>query len=124
MNATLSLLLPALIPSWRFFKSVEPSPRVQWSVGDEDWRELCPRPQHVSIWEMLARLFWNPRWNAALYVVTLAERLVVAPTQHAEDELFRLMAQRGLSGDALRFRVIMVTRDAQEVMYCAEPRPV
>ncbi len=79
MLRMIKLLLPALIPSWRFFKSVEPSPRIEYRFGatgsDAEWSDAFPLPDQVPVAAMLSRLFWNPRWNKYLYVVTCAERL-------------------------------------------------
>ena len=82
MKRLLLLLLPALIPSWRFFKTVEPSPRVQWTLvqdGERKWQEFNPRPEVVSFGRMLRRMVWNPRWNEALFLVSLAERQTIDP---------------------------------------------
>lgn len=118
MIALLRLLLPALVPSWRFFKSVQPSPRVYWQYeGDTDWQEFRPRPAHISPLTMARRLVWNPRWNEALYAVSLAERLTVDPTPHAENEMFRLIMAQADRAGALRFRLIFVTRDTRDITF-------
>lgn len=97
MWRTIGLLLPALIPSWRFFKSIEPSPRIQWRWdapgGDHDWREFRPRPQSVSVLQMIKRLFWNPDWSDYLYVVSCAERIQQDPTAHSIEEIRRAICQ-------------------------------
>ena len=133
------LLLPGLIPSWEFFKAIEPSPRVQWRLfcaplGDgEGWNEFRPRPQRLSVLTILRRLFWNPRWNDSLYLVSLSERLMLNPTAHSVDEIFdRLnyyisppdpVADRPLN---LQFRLIFVRRDGEQITeditYMSEPR--
>lgn len=66
---------------------------------------------------MLARLFWNPDWNEALYAVSLAERLAEAPTDHARDEMFRLIAGQCPTATAIEFRVLFVTRCQAELLY-------
>ena len=45
----LKLLLPALIPSWRFFDTIAPSPRIEYALLHDPhaaaaWREFRPRP--------------------------------------------------------------------------------
>ena len=93
------LLLPALVPSWKFFKTIEPSPRVQWRLLSKtndvvsDWQESRPRPEKVSLLTLARRLFWNPRWNENLYMVSLAERLSLDPSDHSRDELFGLLQE-------------------------------
>lgn len=133
------LLLPALIPSWRFFEAVEASPRVQWAaLADPDavvakWTDYRPPPMTLSLWACLCRLFWNPGRNEGLYMVTLAERLTLAPTPHSITEIFRLIsAERGAATAAfLQFRLVFVHRNKtrvsdhlrQEVTYLSRPRP-
>ena len=97
MASVLSLLLPALIPSWRFFKSVEPSPRVEVCLqssgqATEIWQEFRPRPETLSIVQILRRLFWNPQWNEALYLVTLSERLIREEDPRHAAEIARRVA--------------------------------
>lgn len=133
MLRPLARLLPALIPSWNFFDVIAPSPRVEFarlaSADDaaRDWREFRPRPQHVSSLAMLRRLFWNPRWNESLFVVSCAERLIDQPSGHSADEIFRRVAA-DLGDDAgwLTFRLVFLSRDgetiAREVLFEAAPR--
>ena len=130
------MILPVLIPSWRFFKSIEPSPRVQWAAlsmaGDADpvWRAYRPRPADVAPLEMLWRLFWNPAWNEDLFVVSCAERIRNDPTPHSINEIQRRVireidqTQTGVSDRWFQFRVVFVHRDArgliQEVLFVSE----
>ena len=113
------LLLPALIPSWRFFKTVEPSPRVQWTFvrdGQRTWKEYYPRPQSISFGRMLRRLIWNPAWNDALYLTSLAERQTIEPSSHSYSEIDGRVRRRlhecGVaSGTTYQFRILFVHRD-------------
>jgi hypothetical protein len=134
MRNPLALLLPALIPSWNFFDVIAPSPRIEYAVlpspdpAPAEWREVRPRPAHVSLADMLARLVWNPRWNETLFLVSCAERLMDEPTAHSEDEIFhRIAADLAPGADAwLTFRLVLVQRQGEaivrEVAYLAEPR--
>jgi hypothetical protein len=115
----LSLLLPCLFPSWRFFQEVEASPRVEWRISTNDasaWAELRPRPAHLSVWHMFGRLFWNPDCARTLYMVSLAERMAIQPSAHS---LHALRAQvcddlrkthRLTSHTQLQFRIVWVSR--------------
>ncbi|MEX0304425.1 MAG: hypothetical protein AB3N24_18545 [Leisingera sp.] len=121
----IKLLLPALMPSWRFFKAVDPSPRVEWALLESEtaepgaWQEFRPRPQHLSLVAMAKRMLWNPRWNEGLFLVSCAERLTLTPTEHSKQEILRRIASelnRSLP-DAdkpayLRFRLVFIDRDA------------
>ena len=140
MLRLLSLLLPCLIPSWRFFQAVEPSPRVQWRVllddgtAAADWRLYRPRPNRVSLWTMLRRLVWNPDWNEALFMVSLSERLTLDPTEHSlaeirarvADECASLCAQ-AKRPEQLQFRLIYVSREDDQILpqttYVSDPFP-
>lgn len=136
MLHTLSLVLPVLLPSWRFFQSVEPSPRVQWALLDGgtplDWQAFRPRPAALSPLQMLCRLFWNPHGNEALFVVSCAERIAQDPTPHSIAEIASRIqddiAAMPLRPDRrMQFRLVFVTRDAdgwsEEIVYLSPPLP-
>lgn len=95
MLQTIKLLLPALMPSWRFFAVIAPSPRIEItllkSVQDapDDWQEFRPRPAHLSIGSMIKRMFFNARRNEALFLTSLAERLSSTPTEHSSQEILK-----------------------------------
>jgi uncharacterized protein (UPF0248 family) len=128
MFQTLKLLLPALVPSWRFFDVVAPSPRVEFVLLEtaqdaaDNWQEFRPRPAHLSIGNMLKRMFWNPRWNESLFLVSCAERLIKNPTEHSAQEIVkRIKAElaRGFTEEAatpyLQFRLVFVYRHGAEL---------
>jgi len=128
-----SLLLPALIPSWNFFDVIAPSPRVEYALADsrdaalDVWTEFRPRPLRMPPAAMLGRLFWNPRWNESLFLVSCAERLVEEPTAHGEDEIFRrIAADLAAEPEApawLSFRLLFLDQAGErEVLYQAAPR--
>ena len=125
MLRTLKLLLPAILPSWRFFDFIAPSPRIQFtllSAPDEvphQWHEFRPRPAQLSFKQMLGRMIWNPRWNESLFLVSCAERLMEYPTQHSEDEILkRIMAElkshslatNVTAATHLQFRLLIIKR--------------
>lgn len=133
MFRLLSLLIPALIPSWAFFKAIEPSPRVHWRLLERPdgkatpWHPYRERAQRVSPLAMVYRLFWNPRWNQTLYMVSLAERLTIDPTAHSTSEINRLLAAE-VTGDAglyLQFQLVFVTQEdggrVQSILHLSEP---
>lgn len=134
------LLLPALLPSWRFFDTVAPSPRIQFAVLDREdepepnWRAFRPHPDHLSLGAMTRRLFHNPRWNESLYMVTCAERLLEQPSQFREEEILRRIANAIERGEIesgtthprfVRFRILVIERLAgrinQRVMFTSAP---
>ncbi|OYU71644.1 MAG: hypothetical protein CFE28_09395 [Alphaproteobacteria bacterium PA2] len=123
MRSPLSLLLPAIIPSWNFFDVIAPSPRIEIALvrspdePPEDWREFRPRPERVSLLAMMWRMIWSPAWNESLFLVSCAERLVQAPTLHSQEEIFRRIAADLRSGASephdeawLGFRLAFVRR--------------
>lgn len=137
MLKTLSLILPVLLPSWRFFQTIEPSPRVQWTalskggVALGDWQEFRPRPTEVSALQMIARLFWNASRNDALFVVSCAERIAENPTAHSINEIKRRILydlKQGPIDSAVRsaqFRLVFIFRDetgiTQDILFQSEP---
>ena len=123
----LLLVLPILLPAWRFFKTVEASPRIEWSAG-QGWQPLFPPPARVNLWQILARLFWNPQRNDALFMVSCAERRDDTPTDHSVAEIrARVRRVAGGTGAPLQFRVIFVwDQDASpehEVAFLSDPFP-
>lgn len=128
----LSLLLPGLIPSWQFFKTVEPSPRVQWRAlsddGSGDWHGYAQRPVSIPLNSYLKRLFWNPDWNDALFVVSLAERLIAQETHHNLNEIRRRVAAVSAPSHPqgrLQFRILFIHREGdhlvKEINYVSAP---
>lgn len=116
----LKLLLPALIPSWRFFDMIGPSPRIEYALLHDPhavaaWREFRPRPARLSIGQMLLRLVWNPRGNQSLYLVGCAERLIANPTAHCEREIVESIKVENADASEpwLQFRLVLVSRHGE-----------
>jgi hypothetical protein len=65
---------------------------------------------------MALRMFSNHRRNTQLYAVALAERLVVAPSDHSRDELMRLVAEAHGAAGPLQFRLVFVMREGRDVI--------
>ena len=125
---TLKLLLPALVPSWRFFDVIAPSPRIEYTLIEaaddtpENWQEFQPRPENVSIARMLKRMLWNPRWNEQLFLMSCAERLMAHPTEHSESEILNrigtsLTSKRHETETApyIQFRLVFLLRQGDEI---------
>lgn len=128
----LKLLLPAVIPSWRFFDIIAPSPRIQFALlnvengssENKQWQEFRPRPSHLSFLQMLGHMLWNPWRNESLFLVSCAERLLQQPTQHSEDEILKRIAHDLKTGALLpasktathlQFRLLLVQRVDSEL---------
>lgn len=122
------LLLPALIPSWRFFSDIAPSPRVEFCLQDKtqtllwEWQEFRPRPQRLPLWRMVLRMFWNPDWNESLFLVSCSERMIEAPTHHSVKEIQNRIRRDLLkhptlpTGAQLRFRLVFVRREGKQIV--------
>jgi len=136
----LQYLLPALIPSWRFFDYIAPSPRIEFALQARpddplaNWREFRQHPAHVSSVSMLRSLLWNPRWNESLYMVSCAERIIDEPSAMLENELMLRIANAIQRGEVpydfarpafLRIRIVVLQRKAgqitQQVMFVSAP---
>lgn len=144
--AGVRLMLPAMLPSWRFFDAVTASPRLDYMVvsvggiGSGRWREFRPRVARLGAGAMVRRLFWNAEWNETLFLVSLAERLVgdhgAATEAHSQRELLlrvaRHLQRAGLAGsaDGFRIRLRFVGRPGrgepvtEEVVYRSDLHPV
>jgi hypothetical protein len=127
----LSLFLPTVIPSWRFFKTVAPSPRIEYRLIEGecfgDWQEDRPRPAHLGLGQILRRMLWNPAWNEQLYLVSCAERLIEAPSQHSVDEInLRVARQLPPGPQTLQFRLVFLSREGMRMVKLVEyeSRPV
>ncbi len=120
MLKLLSLLLPALIPSWRFFKEVGPSPRVEYRLNGGPWHLATARPGRFSPVRSLRSLVWNPHWNDTLYLISLSERLLTDPDRygtHVPEELRARIARRVPGPASLEFRILLVSRDGTHLAY-------
>lgn len=76
----------------------------------------------MSGYRLLRRMFWNARWNEQLYMVSLAERLVVYPTQHSHQHMLQriqqeLFEQKSLTGkNWLKFRLVFIHREGNRLI--------
>lgn len=136
MLQALGLYLPALLPSWRFFSAIAPSPRVEFALSDDAqeepaiWQEFRPRPARLSFGAMLVRLVWNRHWNESLFMVTCAERVLAHPGEHSIREIATRIAAglpaTGRHDGYLTFRLVFVYRDgslqSKSVEYVSQPK--
>jgi hypothetical protein len=103
----LALMLPALVPSWRFFDVIAPSPRIHFRLMNkdsviQDWQEFNPRPAHVSVFAMFARMPWNARWNEQLFVMSCAERILAGSNDQGKFDIAREIAMRVANNVAIQ----------------------
>ena len=129
MLNSLKLLLPALIPSWRFFEVIAASPRIEIAklqtaqAKPGNWKEVRSQPQRVSFQSMLRRLFWNPYRNESLFLVSCAERILENPTEHSQQEIFKRVVADLECGYVkaplppyLQFRLVFISRDKTKLV--------
>lgn len=123
MLPTIKLLLPALLPSWRFFDAVGPSPRIEFRLmtrpdADTPWQPFRPRPARLGPAQMARRLVWNPLWNETLFMVSCAERLLHHPTHHSLHEIQRRIAATLPPDPALPYlqiRLALISRHGAQI---------
>jgi len=125
----LKLILPVIFPSWRFFSSIGPSPRIQFAFLQNEtdepqvWQEFRPKPARVSFLQGLHRLLHNPQWNETLYMNSCAERLFEGYSAMREQEIMRRILAAISSGEIavkpndmfLLFRISAVIREGNEI---------
>lgn len=125
------LLLPALIPSWRFFDTIEPAPRLEFRTlkntdgfdhngPDPEWKEFRPRPARLSAWRLFTRMLWNPSWNEFLFLTSCAERLLESGSAHSCQEILNrikseLSRDAGNKAEYLQFRLTLVSRQGTKL---------
>lgn len=113
----LKLFLPVLFPSWRFFSSIGPSPRIHYALlqaeHDEphQWLEFRPKPIHIPLKKKLWLLLHNPQWNEQLYINTCAEKLFEGYSEIREQEIMRRILA------AISAQEIFVSPDDKYVVY-------
>ena len=89
----LKLLLPILFPSWRFFSSIGPSPRIEVGfVADinsepQVWLPFRPVPKKINFILGLQQLIHNPLWNERLHINTCAEHLFDSYSEFRERDI-------------------------------------
>jgi hypothetical protein len=125
-------LLPALIPSWRFFDTIGPSPRLEyrWLAGAttplSQWQPFRPRPMVLSAAQQLLRLVWNPAWNETLYVMRCAERVLEGDVGFPLLELERRMrgelcvaAEKPVTAVMFEMQILAASAEGPRITYQA-----
>lgn len=118
----LRLLLPVLIPSWRFFDTVGLAPCIEFTPlahehgSPTQWRTFRAKPARRSWHETLLHLVWDPRGNETLYLLGCAERLLESGASSAEREIRDAVAAEIVALDPstrwARFRVRLEGHEA------------
>lgn len=135
----LNLLLPILFPSWRFFRNVGSSPRIEIgfvAIHDaipQAWLPFRVLPKKIDFMVGVQRLFHNPMWNEALYINTCAEHLFEEHSDFWELEigarLVNAISNKEISADDsalyLVFRIRALELEAgqlrDEVVFVSKP---
>ncbi|MEP1941902.1 MAG: hypothetical protein ABJJ03_02180 [Sulfitobacter sp.] len=88
----------------------------------------------MTPFQMLRRLFWNPDWNETLFLVSCAERIQQAPTDHSITQIKqRILSdiEGGANADTgrwLQFRLVFVHRTdndlSEEVVFVSDVFPI
>jgi hypothetical protein len=123
----LQRLWPVLVPSWRFFDTIGPAPRLEWARAPSGaaadapvlWQEFRPLPERRGLAAVLASLVWAPRRNQTLFLLGCAERLMERPSAALEARLLAALRDAALSGelpgtalgDDLYVRIVVTQRD-------------
>lgn len=135
----IKLLFPILFPSWRFFSSIGPSPRIdvafiaEKNAEPQAWLPFRSLPERVGFAAGVRRLLHNPIWNERLYINTCAEHLFEGPSDFYAQEigarLVNAVLNREMNVDDafqyLVFRIRAIEFDAgqvsDEVVFISQP---
>ncbi len=120
MRRLIELYLPVLFPSWRFFAEIGAGPRVDVQVNGGAWAPVSEPPSRETWADVVLRLFWNPRGNERLFLVTCAERILTERSARAEAELVRRLAGRVEGRGKLVFRIRLVDADGEDAAYVSQ----
>jgi len=127
---TFKLILPAWVPSWRFFDEIAPSPRIEYALLENKdmtattWHKLRPHCEHVSPIEMFRRLFWNPDFNDRLFATSCAERLMAGSEtcDHSHQEIMKRIrhdlketGHNSITHPYCQFRLVFIYRAGEEI---------
>lgn len=130
VSLMLNLVLPVIFPSWRFFSSIGPSPRIHYAFLEDEnsepqeWIEFRPIPQRIRFLSRLRNLFYNPEWNEKLYMNTCAERLFEAYSPMRDQEIMARLIAAYNSGEIasanevsyITYRISALMREGNEVI--------
>ena len=103
----LTLTLPILFPSWRFFSSIGPSPRIElgFSTTDQEiplqWIAFRPAPKTLSFKKNLLRILHNPQWNELLFINSCAERVFEGGDDFYREEIAARLLQAIANGELI-----------------------
>lgn len=135
----IKLFLPILFPSWRFFSSIGPSPRIEMGfTADKNsepqkWFPFRPLPKRINFTLGLQQLFHNPLWNERLYINTCAEHLFEGYSEFREREIGQRLVAAVLNKEIvpdgefhyLVFRICALELEAgqvrDEVVFVSKP---
>lgn len=115
------LFLPVIIPSWRFFDVIAPSPRIELTFLErqddlpQEWQEYRPRPETLAIPDLLRRVVWNADWNESLFLMRCAERLVDGEEEFCREEIFKSIKRDYPEKKFVKFRLIFHAREGNDM---------
>jgi hypothetical protein len=123
----LQWLLPALMPSWRFFDTMGAAPRLEWARHEPGveprWQAFRPQPAQRHPAAVALSLIWAPRRNETLFILSCAESLLQAPTAARERLLLSTLRAAALAGECpgqaretwLHVRIMITQRDGHVI---------
>lgn len=140
----LHYLLPALLPSWRFFDDIGPSPRLEVALlryaadTPQQWLPFAPVAPRVGIGAMVRRLCWNPQRNEALFLLSCCERVLQHGSPVAQQQIATRIGHALASVDralpcstpprCFVFRICLVTREGDGLCshqaFVSAPQPL
>lgn len=132
LRSYIQLLMPVLIPSWQFFKSIAPSPRIEFALlktGHEttlSWQEFSLCPEKRGLLNSLASIFFNRSWNESLFINSSAEKLIIEDDENSKTEIIERLRRNLISQNKLKlsdtpylqFRLVFISQGLQrDILY-------
>ena len=101
-----ALILPIVIPSWRFFDVIAPAPHIEYGWADSAtssafaWWPFLPTPATIA-WPLRLRHLWsNAARNETLYLLACADQVCYAASARAATEI-RARLERAVANGSI-----------------------
>lgn len=125
MRNIFKLFIPAIIPSWRFFDFIAPSPRIEVRffknkpTQNQKWMEFLPASNTASPIKILSHLFYNPHRNQRLFMAACAERIAQDHCPYAKRDIETAIRSSSyhLNSTHFQYRLKFIYREQSDIAF-------